>query len=114
MREWFEYHQKRVHQGALTGYDQLQQRWLGRVIWKNPMAVLAPWLRPFEFQNGRKTELLDQSALLIHESRAAGIFPMLDDLFSTADPVFPVSTPLVAKHCSACKSRSAVRGLSRD
>jgi cephalosporin hydroxylase len=37
MREWFEYQQKRVHQGALTGYDQLQQRWLGRTIWKNPM-----------------------------------------------------------------------------
>jgi cephalosporin hydroxylase len=37
IREWFEYHQKCVHQGSISGYDHLQQRWLGRVIWKNPM-----------------------------------------------------------------------------
>jgi tRNA (mo5U34)-methyltransferase len=42
---------------------------------------LGPWFYPFEFQNGAKAELLDQSALVIHESRAAGIFPILDHHF---------------------------------
>jgi len=42
---------------------------------------LGPWFYPFEFQNGAKAELLDQSALVIHESRAAGIFPILDRHF---------------------------------
>jgi cephalosporin hydroxylase len=37
VREWLEYHQRNVHQAALTGKAQLQQRWLGRPIWKNPM-----------------------------------------------------------------------------
>ncbi len=37
VREWLEYHQRQVHQGSLTGHDHLQQRWLGRAIWKNPM-----------------------------------------------------------------------------
>jgi cephalosporin hydroxylase len=37
VREWFEYHQRQIHQGSLTGHDHLQQRWMGRAIWKNPM-----------------------------------------------------------------------------
>ncbi len=37
VREWFEYHQRQVHQGSLTGHDHLQQRWMGRSIWKNPL-----------------------------------------------------------------------------
>jgi tRNA (mo5U34)-methyltransferase len=42
---------------------------------------LGPSFYPFEFRNGAKAELLDQSALVIHESRAAGIFPVLDRHF---------------------------------
>jgi cephalosporin hydroxylase len=37
IREWFEYHQQKVHQGSLHGSPQLQQTWMGRVIWKNPL-----------------------------------------------------------------------------
>ncbi len=37
VREWFDYHQRRVHQGSLHGSPQLQQVWMGRVIWKNPL-----------------------------------------------------------------------------
>jgi tRNA (mo5U34)-methyltransferase len=42
---------------------------------------LGPWFYPFEFQTGAKAEPLDQSALVIHQSRAAGIFPVLDQHF---------------------------------
>jgi len=37
VREWLEYHQHKVHQGSLNGFPQLQQTWLGRTIWKNPL-----------------------------------------------------------------------------
>jgi len=37
IREWLEYHQQRVHQGSLTGYRHLQQTWMGRILWKNPL-----------------------------------------------------------------------------
>src|ERR1700682_2762106 len=42
---------------------------------------LGPWFYPFEFQNGARAELQDESALSIHESRARGIFPVLDRHF---------------------------------
>jgi SAM-dependent methyltransferase len=42
---------------------------------------LGPWFYPFEFQNGARAELEDESALSIHESRAQGIFPVLDRHF---------------------------------
>jgi tRNA (mo5U34)-methyltransferase len=45
------------------------------------LRTLGPWFYPFEFQNGAKAELLDESALRIHESRAQGIFPVLDRHF---------------------------------
>lgn len=37
VREWFEYHQRKVHQGSLNGFPELQQTWFGRTIWKNPL-----------------------------------------------------------------------------
>lgn len=37
IREWFEYHQKKVHQGSINGFPQHQQKWMGRTIWKNPL-----------------------------------------------------------------------------
>lgn len=37
IREWLEYHQKRVHQGSVNGSPELQQTWMGRVMWKNPL-----------------------------------------------------------------------------
>ena len=37
VREWLAYHQRNVHQGCLHGVPQLQQTWMGRVIWKNPL-----------------------------------------------------------------------------
>lgn len=37
VREWLEYHQQKVHQGSLHGLPNLQQRWMGRIIWKNPL-----------------------------------------------------------------------------
>ncbi len=42
---------------------------------------LGPWFYPFVFQTGAKAEILDQSALVIHQSRASGIFPLLDRHF---------------------------------
>lgn len=37
VREWMEYHQTTVHQGSLNDASDLQQRWMGRIIWKNPL-----------------------------------------------------------------------------
>lgn len=37
VKEWLEYHQKMVHQGSLNQAPDLQQRWMGRIIWKNPL-----------------------------------------------------------------------------
>jgi cephalosporin hydroxylase len=37
VREWLEYHQTTVHQGSLHGLPSIQQRWMGRIIWKNPL-----------------------------------------------------------------------------
>lgn len=37
IRDWLEYHQERVHQGCLNGRPDLQQTWMGRVMWKNPL-----------------------------------------------------------------------------
>jgi cephalosporin hydroxylase len=32
-----QYHQTTVHQGSLNETPDLQQRWMGRIIWKNPL-----------------------------------------------------------------------------
>jgi len=37
VKEWLEYHQKNVHQGSLNNSPDLQQSWMGRTIWKNPL-----------------------------------------------------------------------------
>jgi cephalosporin hydroxylase len=37
IREWLEYHQRMIHQGSLSESPDLQQSWLGRTIWKNPL-----------------------------------------------------------------------------
>ena len=37
VREWLEYHQRKVGQGSLNGFLHLQQTWMGRIIWKNPL-----------------------------------------------------------------------------
>lgn len=37
IKEWLQYHQEVVHQGSLGGSPDLQQTWMGRVIWKNPL-----------------------------------------------------------------------------
>jgi cephalosporin hydroxylase len=37
VREWLQYHQESVHQGSLKGSPELQQTWMGRTIWKNPL-----------------------------------------------------------------------------
>jgi cephalosporin hydroxylase len=37
IREWLEYHQTAIHQGSLNQNPGLQQRWMGRIIWKNPL-----------------------------------------------------------------------------
>ena len=37
VKQWLQYHQTTVHQGSLSGAPDLQQRWMGRTIWKNPL-----------------------------------------------------------------------------
>ena len=37
VKEWLEYHQEKVHQGSLNGAPEIQQTWMGRTIWKNPL-----------------------------------------------------------------------------
>lgn len=37
VKEWLEYHQEKVHQGSLNGAPEIQQSWMGRTIWKNPL-----------------------------------------------------------------------------
>ncbi|HLY62714.1 MAG TPA: CmcI family methyltransferase [Terriglobia bacterium] len=37
VKEWLEYHQKYVHQGSLNSAPDIQQSWMGRTIWKNPL-----------------------------------------------------------------------------
>lgn len=37
VKEWLQYHQARVHQGSLNQSPDLQQCWMGRTIWKNPL-----------------------------------------------------------------------------
>ena len=37
IKEWLEYHQKYVHQGSLNCTPDIQQTWMGRTIWKNPL-----------------------------------------------------------------------------
>jgi cephalosporin hydroxylase len=36
IKEWLQYHQTTIHQGSLNQAPELQQRWMGRTIWKNP------------------------------------------------------------------------------
>lgn len=37
VKEWLQYHQTTIHQGSLNQAPDLQQRWMGRTIWKNPL-----------------------------------------------------------------------------
>jgi cephalosporin hydroxylase len=37
IKEWLQYHQTTIHQGSLNQAADLQQRWMGRIIWKNPL-----------------------------------------------------------------------------
>lgn len=37
VKDWLGYHQVNVHQGSLHGSPHLQQTWLGRTTWKNPL-----------------------------------------------------------------------------
>ncbi len=37
VRKWLQYHQTTVHQGSLHQTPKLQQSWMGRTIWKNPL-----------------------------------------------------------------------------
>ncbi len=37
VRERLQYHQMAVHQSSLSGTPDLQQTWMGRTIWKNPL-----------------------------------------------------------------------------
>lgn len=37
VKAWLEYHQTTIHQGSLNQASELQQTWMGRTIWKNPL-----------------------------------------------------------------------------
>jgi cephalosporin hydroxylase len=37
VKEWLQYHQTMIHQGLLNQAPDLQQCWMGRTIWKNPL-----------------------------------------------------------------------------
>jgi cephalosporin hydroxylase len=37
VKEWLQYHQEMIHQGSLNQAPDLQQSWMGRTIWKNPL-----------------------------------------------------------------------------
>lgn len=121
IREWLEYHQKRVHQGNLNNFPHLQQRWLGRILWKNPLDC---WIYQ-EILYETKPELVIEigvghggSALYlahlldligIPKARVAGIDR---DLSRVTDLQHP-RLRLVEGECLATATLKAVRRLAR-
>jgi hypothetical protein len=76
---------------------------------------LGPWFYPFEFQNGARAEVQDESALSIHQSRAQGGFSNIGPPFprSLGEYLLPLILP-VMKDGSACRSHSVAHSELKE